>query len=198
MEENTVVKVQTKDWANPTPAGLVAFAVACFCFFALLTGKVGATALPLLGCWLIGGFTIQIVVGIVDLKGGNISGGNVFLFFSGFFMLTGGLEMIMKFNAIQAGSPLDVRIDGYAWMVLFLVILLWTPAFCAKFSLLSIIILLLDIALPVISLSDLGILPKTFAPVAAWTLLACGIIAIYLSAALVVNGVFGRKVYPLP
>ncbi|MDR2486820.1 MAG: GPR1/FUN34/YaaH family transporter [Clostridiales Family XIII bacterium] len=198
MEENTVVKVQTKDWANPTPAGLVAFAVACFCFFALLTGKVEPTALPLLGCWLIGGFVIQIVVGIVDLKGGNIAGGNVFLFFSGFFMLTGGFEMILKFNAIQAGNPLDARIDGYAWLVLFLVILLWTPGFCAKFSLLTIIIILLDVALPIISLTDLGILPKTLSPIAAWTLLACGIIAIYLSAAMVVNGVFGRKVYPLP
>ena len=36
MNETKLVK----EWANPTPAGLVALAVACFGFFALLSGKV--------------------------------------------------------------------------------------------------------------------------------------------------------------
>ncbi|MEI6856984.1 hypothetical protein [Psychrilyobacter sp.] len=38
-----------KEWSNPTPAGLVALAVACFCFFAILSGKVTHDAMPLLG-----------------------------------------------------------------------------------------------------------------------------------------------------
>lgn len=37
-------------WANPAPAGLVALGVACFIFFALLSGKVTAGAMPLMGC----------------------------------------------------------------------------------------------------------------------------------------------------
>jgi len=40
-----------KEWANPTPAGLVALAVACVCFFALLNGYVNPSAMPLVGCW---------------------------------------------------------------------------------------------------------------------------------------------------
>ncbi len=86
----------SKEWANPTPAGLVALAAACACFFALLTGRVSASAMPLIGCWLLGGFVIQIVVALLDLKSGNLAGGNTFLFFSAFFMLVSGLEMLLR------------------------------------------------------------------------------------------------------
>ncbi|MDR0570109.1 MAG: GPR1/FUN34/YaaH family transporter [Clostridiales Family XIII bacterium] len=198
MEKNNVVSVQMKEWANPTPAGLVAFAVACYCFFALLSGKVGVSALPLMGCWLIGGFTIQLVVAIVDLKSGNIAGGNVFCFFSGFFMLTGGLEMFLKYKGVMSEAPLDATIDGFAWLVLAIILILWTPAFFKKFGLLTVVILLTDAALPIIALTDLGMLPKAVAsPIAAWILLGAGSVAIYLASALVVNGTFGKKVYPM-
>ena len=188
-----------KEWSNPTPAGLVALAVACFCFFAFLSGRIEISALPLMGCWLLGGFVIQLVVAILDLKGQNATGGNTFLFFSAFFMLVGGLEMFLKYNAIMAGTPLDGRIDGYAWAVLTVVVLLWTPAFFQKFGLLSIIVLLLDIALPFVTLIDLGVLPKdTFGHIPAWSLLFAGIVAIYFSSAIIVNQAYGRVIYPLP
>jgi len=78
---------RVKEWANPSPAALVALALACFCFFALLTGRVTPAATPLLAIWLACCFIIQIVAAILDLKAGNLSGGNLFLFFSCFFML---------------------------------------------------------------------------------------------------------------
>jgi len=189
---------QIKEWSNPTPAGLVALAIACFCFFALLSGKVTHDALPLLGCWLIGGFVVQIVVALLDLKGGNSTGGNTFLFFSAFFMLVGGLEMIIKFNMANQGIVLDAHIDGWAWIVLTSALILWTPAFFKSTRLLTIVVLALDVSLPFITLMDLGILPKTYAMIPAYGLLVAGIVAIYLSSAIVVNTAFGKKVYPLP
>lgn len=195
MEENKTTTV--KEWANPTPAGLVALAVACACFFAMLTGKVATSALPLIACWLLGGFAIQVIVGLLDLKGGNATGGNTFLFFSAFFMLTGGLEMLLKYDAITKGTPLESVIDGYAWAVLAVVVILWTPAFMTKFTLLSIIVLLLDIALPFIALTDLGLIPKSFTTIPAWALLAAGIVAVYYSAAIIVNSAYKKKIYPV-
>ena len=188
----------TKEWSNPTPAGLVALAIACFCFFALLSGRVTGGALPLLGCWLLGGFVVQFTVALVDLKGGNTTGGNTFLFFSAFFMLVGGLEMILKFNAVTNGIVLDAHIDGWAWLVLTLVLYMWTPAFFKTPLVLTLIILALDVALPFIALMDLGILPKTYSVIPAWSLLMAGIFGIYLSAAIVVNTAFGRQIYPSP
>ena len=202
MEENSKeVKVQTKEWANPTPAGLVALSVACFCFFALLNGFVEPSAMPLVGCWLIGGFAVQLIVGLLDLKGGNYTGGNTFLFFSAFFMLAGGIEMFAKYKGIISGAPLDTRIDGYAWLALTIVVYLWTPAFLKPFNLLSLVVLALDVALPLITLGDLKVLPASAAPVfasaAGYALLASALFAIYLSAALVVNKAYGRKIYPV-
>jgi succinate-acetate transporter protein len=197
MEHAQEIKVQTKPWANPTPAGLVALAVACFCFFALLTGKVEHSAMPLVGCWLLGGFAVQLVVALLDLKGGNSAGGNTFLFFSAFFMLVGGIAMFAKYNALAAGAPLDSRIDGYAWLALTLVVYLWTPAFFKPLSLLSLVVLALDVALPFIFLVDLKVLPASFSPVAGYALLVAGLLAIYYGAALIVNITFGKTVYPV-
>ena len=188
-----------RDWSNPTPAGLVALSIACFCFFALLSGRIEASAMPLMGCWLLGGFVVQLCVGLIDLKNNSATGGNTFLFFSAFFMLVGGLEMFFKYNAAVAGAPLDGRIDGYAWTVLTLVLFMWTPAFLTKFNLLGVVVILVDIALPFITLIDFGILPKeTYGHIPAWSLLLAGIVAIYLCSAMVVNQAFGRVVYPLP
>ncbi len=189
---------QVKEWSNPTPAGLVALAIACFCFFALLTGRVTDAAVPLLGIWLLGGFVVQMVVAIVDLKGGNTTGGNTFLFFSAFFMLVGGLEMLFKFQMANSSILLDTRIDGWAWMVLTLVLLLWTPAFLKTPLILSLMVFALNIALPFITLIDLQVLSADFAFIPAYALLITGILGIYLSAAIIVNSAFGREVYPMP
>ena len=197
MENPQEIKVQAKPWANPTPAGLVALAAACFCFFALLNGFVEKSAMPLIGCWLLGGFAVQVIVGLLDLKGGNHAGGNTFLFFSAFFMLTSGLEMFVKYSSLSAGTPADGRIDGYAWLALTIAVYLWTPAFMKPFNLLSLVVIALDVALPFIFLVDLQVLPLSFSPVAAYALLAAGLVALYLGAALVVNTAFGRTVYPV-
>ena len=189
---------EVKEWSNPTPAGLVALAIACFCFFAMLTGRVTDAAVPLLGIWLLGGFVVQVIVGIVDLKGGNTTGGNTFLFFSAFFMLVGGLEMLFKFQMANSNILLDTRIDGWAWMVLTIVIMLWTPAFLKTPLVLSLIVFALNIALPFITLIDLQVLPSDFSYIPAYALLVAGILGIYLSAAIIVNSAFGREVYPMP
>ena len=198
MAETQETRTQTREWSNPTAAGLVALAVACFCFFALLNGYVKPSAMPLIGCWLIGGFVIQIVVAFVDLRSGNHAGGNTFLYFSAFFMLASGMEMFLKWGF----AGLDATVDGYVWIVLALVTILWTPAFFKKFGILSLIVIALDIALPFLAIIDIGILDAGLAAdlkiIPAFAMLAAGLLAIYLSAATVVNTAFGKNVYPLP
>jgi uncharacterized protein len=188
-----------KEWANPTPAGLVALAVVCVCFFALLNGFVGAGALPLLACWLFGGFIIQLVVALCDLKAGNATGGNTFLFFCAFFMLVTGLEFFLKSQM----TGLDGHIDGWAWLVLAVTLILWTPAFFKSPAMLTVVVLVLDVALPCIALRDIGLFTdagvnKLLASIAAWSLLAAGCAAVYMASATILNGAFGKKVLPNP
>jgi succinate-acetate transporter protein len=188
-----------KEWANPAPAGLVALAVACFTFFALLSGKVNEGALPLLACWLFGGFLVQIVVGILELKEGNSTGGNVFTFFSAFFMLTGAMEFFVKYFAIayKWPIPLDAHIDGWAWLCLALVLLLWSPAYFKGTSILSTAILILEVAVILIAFMDIGLLGSSFKPIAAYSLLITGLLAIYLSSALILKTAYGKTILPI-
>ncbi|HAJ27460.1 MAG TPA: hypothetical protein DCG53_09500 [Syntrophus sp. (in: bacteria)] len=88
-------------FATPAPAGLAALAVACFGFGAVFLGKVDISGFPLLAAWLIGGGIVQYTTAVMELKDHNITGGNVFLFFSAFFMFGAALSVFAKWYTIS-------------------------------------------------------------------------------------------------
>jgi succinate-acetate transporter protein len=92
---------QEHSFASPAPAGLGALAIAVFGFAAFFLGLVDINGLPLLAAWLFAGFVVQFVVGVVEMKDQNVTGGNVFLFFSAFFMLAAALSVFMKWYMIS-------------------------------------------------------------------------------------------------
>ncbi len=183
--------------ANPAPAGLVALAMVCFTFYALHTGKVDSSATILLALWLFGGFVIQLIVGIMELNHGNILGGNVFTFFAAFFMLVTSLELFFKYFANLNGWAFDARIDGWAWAALAIALLSWTPGYFKSPLSLIITVLLIDIAVPVIALMDLGILGHAWHAVSGYSLGLAGIFALYTAAGVVLNTHLGKTVIPM-
>lgn len=186
--------------ANPAPAGLWALAVACFTFYYLLTCPKPAAVLPLLGCWLLGGFVVQFTVAIIEILEGATTGGNVFLIFSAFFMLTGAAEMFTKYFAAanKWSIPLDTRIDGWAWTALAIGLLIYTFAYLKATSILFIAVCVLDVAVVTIALMDMGMVSKVSGdPIAAYGLLITGILALYLSGAIIVNTAFGKSILPI-
>ena len=186
-------------WATPGPAGLVALAMACFGFYAVLSGTVTKDAAPILGIWLIGGFVVQIVVALVELKGGHTTGGYVFLFFSAFFMLVGGLENVFKYYASIYGWKIDATLDGWLWLPLLISLILWTFAYLKESSaIMSLVVVLLDVAVFFITFMDMGKLGHQYAPIAAYFLLVAGVGALWVAAAGIVNTAFGKAVLPLP
>ncbi len=185
-------------WADPSPAGLIALALALFCFYAVLAGHVQATAAPLIGLWFLGGFVVQFIVAIVELKNGSVQGGNSFLFFSAIFMLVSGMGYILKYFAAINNWPLDPTIDGYAWMILGLALIVWTPATLKTSPLfMSLLVLLLDVGIPMVALMNLGILSHSFAAPIAYMCLICTGLSLYLSAAIMTNIAFGKSVIPI-
>lgn len=192
-------------WANPAPAGLVALAIACFCFFALLTGKVQPSATPILAGWLIGGFVVQFVVGLIELREGATTAGNIFLFFSAYFMLAGGLKYLIRAylpeaHTAKGAMEVDHSMDGWAWLVLAIILILWTPAYLKRSGkMLTMVVIALDVGVPIIALRDLGILPSaTWSPIAGWAILISGIFGIYVASAIILNEAFGKTVMPMP
>jgi succinate-acetate transporter protein len=187
-----------QEWANPGPAGLTALAIACFTFYALLTGKVDHTALPLLGAWLLGGFIVQIVVAIIEYKEGGLIGANVFTVFAAFFMFTGGVEMLLKFIYASNNVALDARIDGWAWLVLSATLFIWCWGYFKTSPLcLNLAVIGLVLACPLVALRDLGILGSSAAVWAGNLLLFTGIMGLYTAGAIILNTTFGRTILPM-
>jgi len=188
-----------KGWATPGPAGLVALAVACFGFYAILTGTVKGTAAPVLGIWLIGGFVVQIAVALIELKNGHVTGGNVFLFFSAFFMLVGGMEFIFKYFVALNAWKVDFTMDGWLWLPLFIALILWTPAYLKESpAVMSLVVLCLDVTVFFVTFMDMGKLAHHFAPTAGYFALTAGFGALWVASAGILNTAFGKTILPMP
>jgi succinate-acetate transporter protein len=189
---------QEHSFANPAPAGLGALAIACFAFFALLTGRVSHEAAPILATWLVGGAICQVAAGLIELKDHNIAGGNLMLFFGSFFMVTGALGMLIKTDLAAKGIAFDAGIEGYTWLCAFLVLVCLTPCYLKANKVFFWLVIVADVAVLFLALGDLGIAKATLAPAAGWLLLLAGFLALYLVAAIAINTSFGKTVLPLP
>jgi len=188
-------------WANPMPAGLTALAIAVFIFYAVLTGKVSpAEARPIAGMWLIGGFFVQVIVGVIELNMGSSSGGNTFTWFSAYFMLVTGSVWIFQYFAGINGWHYDHHVAGWAWCAITIVLFLEFPAFAKTMPLtVFILICLLNFSLPLITGIFLGILdPKVYGPIAGNMAGIAGLFALYSAAAVMNNTVFGKQIFPFP
>lgn len=187
-------------FASPAPAGLAALAVACFGFGAVFLGKVVPEGFPLLAAWLVGGGIVQYSTAVIELKDHNITGGNVFLFFSAFFMFAAALSVFAKFMMIKFGMKPASYIEGWCWMAGAAFLTIVTPAYLKGNKIIFLLVCILDVVLWCIVCLDLGIAtdPVLFKSIVAWGLIASGWMGIYISGAVLVNTVFGRPVIPLP
>jgi len=186
-------------FVSPGPAGLGALAVACFGFGAVFTGKVGLGGLPLLAAWLVGGGIVQFTVAVMELKDHNITGGNVFLFFSAFFMFGAALSVFSKYlmlSGIMGSVKPETMVEGYCWMAGASFLTAVTPAYLKGPKPLCLIVLLLDIALWIIVGLDMGLLGASLKPVVGYLLYASGWLGIYTAAAVINNHVYGRVIIP--
>ncbi len=186
-------------FVSPGPAGLGALAVACFGFGAVFTGKIGPGGYPLLSAWLIGGGIVQFTVAVMELKDKNMTGGNVFLFFSAFFMFGAALSVFAKYlmsQGIMGSVAPEVMVEGYCWMAGAAFLTAVTPAYMKSPKPLAMIVILLDIALWLIVGLDMGLLGASLKPVVGYLLFVSGWIAIYIVAAVVNNHVYGRTMIP--
>jgi len=186
-------------FASPGPAGLGALAVACFGFAAVFLGWVKVEGLPILAAWLIGGGVVQYTTAVMELKDHNITGGNVFLFFSAFFMFGASLSLVSKFFMIKFGMSPHSYVEGWTWMAGAGFLTAVTPAYAKSNAALFILVVLIDIVLWCIVFLDLGKMDPTVGkPIVGWGLIIAGWIGVYLAGAVVCNTVYGRAMYPVP
>ncbi|MBS1419324.1 MAG: hypothetical protein DBX49_05290 [Clostridia bacterium] len=188
--------------ASPTPGGLVAFAVACYTFVGVFAGLVPGEGLFLLGCWLLGGFVVQILVASKEIDHGVQLGGNVFLFFQGFFMLTGAISSMAKYLCLYVWeTPFNTMAEGFGWLACTIALILWTPGYLKTANKpFATAVVFTDVALIGVVLNDmylLGAAASIVKPVVAICLAIAGTLGIYVASAIQLNSCFGRTVLPL-
>jgi len=188
---------QEHGFANPGPQALTALSIACFIFFGILTGKIGADSHLAVGIWLFGGFVCQFTAGIIELKERNITGGNVMLLFGVFFMLVTGLLNVAEFICHSNNIHWNAACDPYAWLSLSIILTVITPAYLLGSPVFLFALLFADVALWFITLMKFKVVvPAVAAPIAAYSLLILGLLGLYLAAATVLNTTFKKAVLP--
>lgn len=188
---------QEHGFANPGPQALTALSIACFIFFGILTGKIGADSHLAVAIWLFGGFVCQFTAGVIELREGNITGGNVMLLFGVFFMLVTGLLNAAEFFCHANDIHWSAACDPYAWLCLSIILSLLTPAYFIGSPVFLFALIFADIALWFITLMKFKtVAPAMAAPIAAYSLLIVGLLGLYLAAATVLNTVFKKALLP--
>ena len=181
-------------FATPLPAGLGALGIACFGLFALFSGRTSHEAGPILVAWFIGGFVVQLVTAVIEFRDKSVAGGNVFLVFACFFMLTGAVSLTTKYFLGAFKMPLDLSVEAWLWLPAGLWLAIMLPCFLKGPSVLFILGVCVEVIVICLIAIDFHFAAPVFAKLASWSALISGIMAIYLSGAIAMNAVFGKTV----
>jgi len=174
-------------WANPAVVGLMGFATTTMATGLHNVGYWGAG--PTLAMAIAFGGTAQFIAGVVDLRKGSIFGGSAFMAYGAFWWSLFVLDYVLPKTGIASG-PNDLL--GY--------FLMWTlftlSFFVASFKVGNHLACLFGLLLLAFLLLDGVTLGKVPAAAAGWEIFITGLVAWYIATAILVNGVYGRKVLP--
>lgn len=181
-------------FGTPLPAGLGALGIACFGLFAVFSGRATHEAAPILASWFIGGFVVQLLTAYIEFRDKSVAGGNVFLVFACFFMLTGAVSLTSKYFLGGFKMPLDLSVEAWLWLPAGLWLGIMLPCFLKSPSVLFILGVFVELIVIGLIALDFHFAPAFFVKLAVYSSLISGILAIYLAGALAINAVFGRTI----
>lgn len=188
--------MQERKVASGVPTALFGVAAGVFGLWALLTGRVPATGMPLLVGWFLAVLLAITVAGIMEFIRGDILLATVCMVFGPLIALGGASTIAIEVWARI--PPAGMVINGWVWLctaiLLFLLdIPMWSKAW-------SLGIMQLEIAVTVLlfALVQTGtISAATFNPVCGWMFLIFGIYCFYAGMAEIINTTFSRVILPL-
>ncbi|MGP3668160.1 MAG: hypothetical protein ACKD6N_02040 [Candidatus Bathyarchaeota archaeon] len=183
-------------FASPAVAALGAVTMASFCFFALLTGLVeqAGSYIYLSALCIIAG-AVQMIAGVIDLRNKDIVNGGAMLLFGGCFILVAGVNAALTVWGETAGVHATYPMMGWGVLAGGLCLIMITPAYFYRSSILSIFMIDADLALLALGIGFIaGNLLFVF--IGGVLLLILALIGLYLILATCVNVASGRMVLP--
>lgn len=178
--------------ANPAPLGLMGFGVTTILLNLHNAGYVALSS-PVLALGIASGGVAQLVAGLMEWKKHNTFGTVAFTAYGLFWLSLVALLVMPRFGIADATDRSGMAAYLFVWglftVVLFVATLKMNRAIMIVFFALTILFFLLAIADATGS--------ATLQRVAGYEGILCGLGAIYIGAAQIVNEVWGRPVLPI-
>ncbi|HEX9243758.1 MAG TPA: acetate uptake transporter [Anaeromyxobacter sp.] len=178
--------------ANPAPLGMMGFGLTTILLNLQHVGALrsGSMVLALgIGC----GGAAQLVAGVMEWRKKNTFGTVAFVGFGLFWLSLGAMLAAPRLGLGEVGDRSDMAAYLFVWglfsVVLFVATLKMNRAVMVVFFALTLLFFLLAVADATGSLR--------IQRVAGWEGIACGLGAIYVGAAQILNEVWGRTILPL-
>jgi uncharacterized protein len=113
-------------FANPGPAGQMVLAFYLACLWPIATNQAPHELAPVLVALGLAGGIVQLTAGIIELRNGEIVGGNIMCAFSAFMFLGMGENLLKALKLLPSSTA---AVDGWIFLVMGLLMVGFTPCF---------------------------------------------------------------------
>lgn len=193
-EVPTAPSVLPTTWGDPFPLGLASFGISALVLATVMSGLIDAGALPaVLSLALALGFATELVAGLIHYRRGETFPALVFTAYAGFWL---SYALLVQFYGpmVTSGAAEITGMFLLAWAIfstyMLLAALRTNKTTILIFTLLSCVFYLAAFG------SFLG--STGLSELAGFVLVADAIVALYASAAIIVNTTWDRTVLPVP
>ncbi|MFD7073304.1 acetate uptake transporter [Nocardioides sp. NPDC059952] len=193
-EVPTTRAVAPATWGDPFPLGLASFGISALVLATVMSGIVDAAALPaVLPLALALGFATELVAGLVHFRRGETFPALVFTAYAGFWL---SYALLVQFYGpmVTAGGETITGMFLLAWAVFTSYMLL--AALRTNTTTIVIFVLLAGVFYLAAFGSFLG--SAALGRTAGYLLILDALVALYASAAIIVNTTWDRTVLPVP
>ncbi|WP_333778928.1 acetate uptake transporter, partial [Streptomyces sp. IBSBF 3136] len=180
---------------DPAPLGLAGFALTTLLLSFINTNllKEAAAIIPVLALALFYGGLAQFIAGLFEFRRGNTFGATAFVSYGAFWLsywwLAPRLEVVGG-----AHNALGLFLLGWGVFTAYMAV----AALRVSLAVLAVLVLLtITFVLLAIGAFQTGLPPHTVTEVGGWFGIATGLVALYTSAATVINDTHGRPLLPI-
>lgn len=186
--------VPATEWGDPFPLGLASFGISALVLASVMSGLIDAAATPaVLALALALGFLTELIAGVIHFRRGETFPGLVFTAYAGFWL---SYVLLVQFYApmVTADAAAITGMFLLAWGIFSTYMLL--AAVRTNLTTIAIFVLLCG----VFYLGAVGAFTESasVSELAGYVLIVDALIALYASAAIIVNTTWERPVLPVP
>lgn len=178
-------------WADPSPLGLAAFAIVTFISALINTHLIPVGVSPLLiSLGFFYGGVAQVIVGLIEFRRHNSFGGTAFTSYGFFWVTVSTMDFLQMMHWLDFGSDKSTAMGVHllAWTIL--TVYMWIGSFKIHRAMATTFTFLL-ITFICLTLTAFGI---TNSAIAGYFGLITAFCAWYMSAAGIINPLFGREI----